>query len=256
MHVPRRHGRRGRGREPAERTPARESPDLTVEPEPHEQRFGRIHRIKQRNVCHMWSLLAKDTREGDVFERLLAKIEQQRAALGKDRVFDVLGTVFTRNRLRDLMVDAIKYGDDPKRQADLRTGRSATWRTASKSCSTPQPTRADRYGQGSGRRGAPRHGTRRSCPLFSRTTWKHSSSTRSVTSAAQNVPARTTGTSSATYPLGSANETASSDAAHLSSPIPPDHVRPGHPPGRRPRWRGHPCPPRTPAHGCPRVSHR
>lgn len=93
--------------------------DLPWNPNRIEQRFGRIHRIKQRNVCHMWSLLAADTREGDVFDRLLAKIEQQRLALGKDRVFDVLGTVFNGNRLRDLMIDAIKYGDDPKRQAEL-----------------------------------------------------------------------------------------------------------------------------------------
>lgn len=92
--------------------------DLPWNPNRIEQRFGRVHRIKQQNVCHMWSLLAKDTREGDVYTRLLEKLERQRAALG-GRVFDVLGTVFDGNRLRDLMIDAIKYGDDPARQEEL-----------------------------------------------------------------------------------------------------------------------------------------
>ena len=41
-----------------------------------EQRFGRIHRIGQREVCHLWNLLAKDTREGDVYVRLLEKLEK------------------------------------------------------------------------------------------------------------------------------------------------------------------------------------
>lgn len=93
--------------------------DLPWNPNRIEQRFGRIHRIGQTNVCHMWSLLAKDTREGDVYTRLLDKIEQQRVALGTDQVFDVLGQVFDGNKLRDLMIDAIKYGDDPARQEDL-----------------------------------------------------------------------------------------------------------------------------------------
>jgi superfamily II DNA/RNA helicase len=29
-----------------------------------EQRFGRIHRIGQTEVCHLWNLVAKETREG------------------------------------------------------------------------------------------------------------------------------------------------------------------------------------------------
>jgi superfamily II DNA or RNA helicase len=92
--------------------------DLPWNPNRIEQRFGRVHRIGQKYMCHMWSLVAKDTREGDVYTRLLEKLEQQRAALG-GRVYDVLGTVFDGNSLRDLMMQAIMEGDSPEAQAAL-----------------------------------------------------------------------------------------------------------------------------------------
>ncbi len=94
--------------------------DLPWNPNRIEQRFGRVHRIGQQEVCHMWSLVAADTREGMVYERLLEKLEQQRQALG-GRVFDVLGQVFDGTSLRDLMMDAIRYGDDPARRTELLT---------------------------------------------------------------------------------------------------------------------------------------
>ncbi|HQR42242.1 MAG TPA: helicase-related protein, partial [Gemmatales bacterium] len=40
--------------------------DLPWNPNRLEQRFGRIHRIGQTEVCHLWNLVAKETREGDV----------------------------------------------------------------------------------------------------------------------------------------------------------------------------------------------
>lgn len=92
--------------------------DLPWNPNRIEQRFGRVHRIGQPNVCHMWSLVAKDTREGDVYTRLLEKLEEQRAALG-GRVYDVLGKLFEGNSLRDLMIQAIRDGDAPERQKYL-----------------------------------------------------------------------------------------------------------------------------------------
>ena len=94
--------------------------DLPWNPNRIEQRFGRVHRIGQQEVCHMWSLVAADTREGMVYERLLEKLEQQLEALG-GRVFDVLGQVFDGASLRDLMMRAIQYGDDPARREELLT---------------------------------------------------------------------------------------------------------------------------------------
>jgi len=92
--------------------------DLPWNPNRIEQRFGRVHRIGQAEVCHMWSLVAKDTREGDVYTRLLQKLEQQRSALG-GRVYDVLGQVFDGNSLRELMINAIRYGDSEESRAHL-----------------------------------------------------------------------------------------------------------------------------------------
>lgn len=92
--------------------------DLPWNPNRIEQRFGRVHRIGQPNVCHMWSLVAKDTREGDVYTRLLEKLDEQRAALG-GRVYDVLGKLFEGNSLRDLMIQAIREGNKPERQRYL-----------------------------------------------------------------------------------------------------------------------------------------
>ncbi|MBR2773491.1 MAG: hypothetical protein IKD73_00695 [Selenomonadaceae bacterium] len=66
--------------------------DLLWNPNRLEQRFGRIHRIGQKEVCHLWNLVANDTREGQVFLKLLKKFEEERAALG-GQVFDILGKI-------------------------------------------------------------------------------------------------------------------------------------------------------------------
>jgi superfamily II DNA or RNA helicase len=92
--------------------------DLPWNPNRIEQRFGRVHRIGQLEVCHMWNLVAHETREGLVFLRLLEKIEQQRETL-QGRVYDVLGKVFEGEPLRDLLIRAVRYGDDPDVRAQL-----------------------------------------------------------------------------------------------------------------------------------------
>ena len=92
--------------------------DLPWNPNRLEQRFGRIHRIGQTEVCHLWNLVASETREGEVYGRLLEKLETARAALG-GRVYDVLGQVFQSTELRDLLVEAIRYGERPDVKARL-----------------------------------------------------------------------------------------------------------------------------------------
>jgi len=87
--------------------------DLPWNPNRIEQRFGRIHRIGQTEVCHLWNLVAAETREGVVFQRLLHKLSQERLALG-DSVFDVLGESLSEQGLRKLMIEAIRYGDQPE----------------------------------------------------------------------------------------------------------------------------------------------
>lgn len=92
--------------------------DLPWNPNKIEQRFGRIHRIGQTEVCHLWNLVAHETREGEVYARLLDKLEEARKALG-GRVYDVLGELFEGVALRDLLVDAIRYGEQDEVKARL-----------------------------------------------------------------------------------------------------------------------------------------
>ncbi len=93
--------------------------DLPWNPNRIEQRFGRIHRIGQTEVCHLWNLVAAETREGDVYRTLLEKLEQARQALG-GQVFDVLGKLqFAGKPLRELLIEAIRYGEQPEVRARL-----------------------------------------------------------------------------------------------------------------------------------------
>jgi len=87
--------------------------DLPWNPNRLEQRFGRIHRIGQTEVCHLWNLVSQETREGAVFQCLFSKLEEERVALG-GKVFDILGEMtFDDRPLRELLIEAIRYGNDP-----------------------------------------------------------------------------------------------------------------------------------------------
>ncbi len=93
--------------------------DLPWNPNRLEQRFGRIHRIGQTEVCYMWNLVADETREGEVYRALLDKLEQAREALG-GQVFDVLGKAqFDGRPLKELLIEAIRYGERPEVRARL-----------------------------------------------------------------------------------------------------------------------------------------
>ena len=95
--------------------------DLPWNPNRIEQRFGRIHRIGQTEICHLWNLVAKDTREGEVFQKLFEKLEQERDNLG-GKVFDVLGKLkFEDKPLRDILIEAIRYGEDPIHKNKINT---------------------------------------------------------------------------------------------------------------------------------------
>ncbi len=92
--------------------------DLPWNPNRLEQRFGRIHRIGQRSTCYLWNLVANNTREGAVFQRLFEKLEMERERLG-GKVFDILGKVtFDDGKpLRDLLLDAIQRDQSPESKA-------------------------------------------------------------------------------------------------------------------------------------------
>ncbi len=91
--------------------------DLPWNPNRLEQRFGRIHRIGQTEVCHLWNLVAPETREGHVYHRLLEKLDEARKAFG-GQIFDVLGKLqFEGKPLRDLLIEAVRYGEQPEVKA-------------------------------------------------------------------------------------------------------------------------------------------
>jgi superfamily II DNA or RNA helicase len=99
--------------------------DLPWNPNRIEQRFGRVHRIGQTEVCSLWNLVADQTREGQVFQRLFEKLEEQRRALG-GQVFDVLGEAIRGRSLRELLIDAIRYGEQPEVRQQLELVVDAT----------------------------------------------------------------------------------------------------------------------------------
>ncbi|AHK78164.1 RNA helicase [Ectothiorhodospira haloalkaliphila] len=92
--------------------------DLPWNPNRLEQRFGRIHRIGQTEVCHLWNLVANETREGAVFQKLFDKLEVEKSALG-GKVFDILGEAFENTSLKELLVEAIRYGESAEVRARL-----------------------------------------------------------------------------------------------------------------------------------------
>ena len=94
--------------------------DLPWNPNRIEQRFGRIHRIGQTEVCHLWNLVAEETREGEVYRRLLEKLERGSARRSAARSSTCSASCSSEGRrLRDLLIEAIRYGDQPEVRARL-----------------------------------------------------------------------------------------------------------------------------------------
>src|SRR5690606_28874930 len=69
-------------------------------------------------VCHLWNLVASQTREGEVFQKLFEKLEVEKKALG-GKVFDILGEAFEELSLKDLLIQAIRYGESAEVKARL-----------------------------------------------------------------------------------------------------------------------------------------
>ncbi|MCX7998020.1 MAG: helicase-related protein [Leptospiraceae bacterium] len=79
--------------------------DIPWNPNRIEQRIGRIHRYGQTREVFVHNLVATDTREGQVFQRLFEKLEEIKKALG-DKVFDVLGEIIDSKQFIQALLDA------------------------------------------------------------------------------------------------------------------------------------------------------
>ena len=80
--------------------------DIPWNPNRLEQRMGRIHRYGQQKEVYVFNLVAEDTREGQVLQRLFTKIDEIRDALGSDKVFDVLSELLYDKSLSNLLMEA------------------------------------------------------------------------------------------------------------------------------------------------------
>ena len=80
--------------------------DIPWNPNRLEQRMGRIHRYGQQKEVFIFNLVAVDTREGRVLNKLFEKLDEIKKAMGSDKVFDVLSEVFYNKNLSQLMVEA------------------------------------------------------------------------------------------------------------------------------------------------------
>ncbi len=76
--------------------------DIPWNPNRLEQRMGRIHRYGQKQDVLVFNMVASNTREGKVLERLLTKLDIIREGMGDDRVYDVIQDV-----LENVSLDAI-----------------------------------------------------------------------------------------------------------------------------------------------------
>ncbi len=77
--------------------------DIPWNPNRLEQRMGRIHRYGQDQDVLVFNLVAENTREGNVLERLLTKLDSIRDQLGDDRVYDVISDIFEGVDLNDVV---------------------------------------------------------------------------------------------------------------------------------------------------------
>ncbi len=70
--------------------------------------MGRIHRYGQKNnYVQILNLIAANTREGVVVQRLLEKLDAIRRELGNDKVFNVIGRLFQECPLSKLLFDLV-----------------------------------------------------------------------------------------------------------------------------------------------------
>ncbi len=82
--------------------------DIPWNPNRLEQRMGRIHRYGQKYSVRVFNLVASNTREGNVLDKVLEKLVQMRRDLGVENVYDIIGDLLSAADLTTLVERAIK----------------------------------------------------------------------------------------------------------------------------------------------------
>lgn len=91
--------------------------DIPWNPNRLEQRMGRIHRYGQPNDVWVYNLVATNSREGKVLEKVLLKLDVMREQLGDDRVYDVIDDLLEGVPLVELIERSID-AEDPDAVGD------------------------------------------------------------------------------------------------------------------------------------------
>jgi len=81
--------------------------DIPWNPNRLEQRMGRIHRYGQADDVRVYNLVAINTREGAVLQRVLSKLDVMREQMGTDRVYDVIDELLEEVPLVRLLEQSI-----------------------------------------------------------------------------------------------------------------------------------------------------
>ena len=91
--------------------------DIPWNPNRLEQRMGRIHRYGQRDDVWVYNLVATNTREGAVLQRVLSKMDVMRDQLGTDRVYDVIDDLLENVPLVRLLEQSIEMASNTEAAA-------------------------------------------------------------------------------------------------------------------------------------------
>ncbi|MBI2193008.1 MAG: DUF3883 domain-containing protein [Planctomycetes bacterium] len=101
--------------------------DIPWNPNRLEQRMGRVHRYGQDDDVHVYNLVAQNTREGAVLQKVLLKMDVMRKQMGSDRVYDVIDEWLEEVPLATLMEKAI----DSENASEVARETEAALQTAS-----------------------------------------------------------------------------------------------------------------------------
>lgn len=77
--------------------------DIPWNPNRLEQWMGRIHRYGQKQDVLVFNMVASNTKEGRVLERLLTKLDIIRESMGDDRVYDVIQDVLENVNMDEII---------------------------------------------------------------------------------------------------------------------------------------------------------
>ncbi|WP_448518928.1 helicase-related protein [Rhodoflexus sp.] len=85
--------------------------DIPWNPNRLEQRMGRIHRYGQKQDVLVFNMVAGNTKEGNVLQCLLTKLDIIREGIGDDRVYDVIQDVLEGVAMDDI-IDSVFNGKE------------------------------------------------------------------------------------------------------------------------------------------------